>query len=112
MSRFRTPLAALPCRISRSAFPDERVFQVRTADGKEHAGSGPAYYFWNAENHPLHAGVPESDREIRGFVATQILKIDAARALVEVPDGTVAWVFEKDLVARPTEIEIDVPVRS
>ncbi len=112
MSRLRTPLAALPCRISRSAFPDERVFRITTSEGREHAGSGPAYYFWDATSKPLGVDTPGYDQEITGFVATQVLKVEASRALVEVPDGSVAWVNVSDLVPRPTEINIDVPVRS
>jgi hypothetical protein len=112
MSRIHSPLAALPCRISRSAFPDERFFRIATFDGRDHVGIGPAHYFWDDQDKPIGSDVPGEGQEIEGLIAAQVLKVEAARALVEVPDGSVAWVAEKDIVPRPTEIDLHVSVRS
>jgi hypothetical protein len=112
MSRPRRSLAAISCSISRSAFPDERIFQIKTSDGSEHFGASPTYYFWDANKNPLESDAPSADDEVEGFIATHVLKIESDRALVEVPDGSVAWVSEANLIDRPTEIDIDVPIRS
>jgi hypothetical protein len=112
MSRLQSPLAALPAKISRSGFPDERIFVVETFDGKQHTGYGPSHYFWDDNGKPLGADLPTEDQEIKGIVAVQVLKIEDGRALVEVPNGSVAWVSAGGLLRRPTEINLDVPVGS
>jgi hypothetical protein len=112
MLRLHSPLAALPCQISRSGFPDERVFELVTADGTKHTGSGAAHYFWDSSRKPLASHSPSDDGTIDGFVATQVLKVEADRALVEVPDGNVAWVPTEQLINRPSEINLHVPVGS
>ncbi len=103
-------LAALPCRISRSGFPDERAFTVSQIGEADHVGSGDVHYFWTAESNPLTATEPENEQEIEGFVAAQVLKIEDSRALVEVPDAKVIWVDAAKIVRRPTEVRFDVPV--
>ena len=112
MPRAYPTLAALPCQIGRSAFPDERDFRFKTFEGKDHDGSGPAHYFWDAENKPLNVDSPATDQVVTGLIAAQVLKIESGRALVEVPDASVARVDEKVLVPRPTEVDLHVPVRS
>jgi hypothetical protein len=103
-------LAALPCRISRSGFPDERAFSVSTIENADHLGSGDIHYFWNAESRPLTASEPDDEQEVDGFVAAQVLKVEGSRALVEVPDAKVIWVDSDIIVVRPTEVRFDVPV--
>jgi hypothetical protein len=112
MSRPRTPLAAIPCTFTRSAFPDELIFRIKTSDGSEHAGLSPVYYFWDVNRNPLEPDAPAEEHDTEGFIATHILKFEPGRVLVEVPDGSVAWVAGTKLVERPTEINIDVPIRS
>jgi hypothetical protein len=103
-------LAALPCRIGRGVFSNEREFTV-SIDGKDsHVGLGDVHYFWNSRSGTLRASEPAGDDEIDGFVAAQVLKVEGTRALVEVPDANVIWVGTDAIVERPTEVRFDVPL--
>jgi hypothetical protein len=46
-------LVRIPCRISRSAFSDERVFRVASADGAEHIGAASVVYFSKGDRSAL-----------------------------------------------------------
>jgi hypothetical protein len=112
-------LVALHCRISRSGFPDERVFRATLADGAEHIGAAPSDYFFAEDQRPLPADQP-AERLVRipGFVAARVLRRNADGALLlSVPLGDVLLVRPSEVVAYPangslTQKGAHVPVQS
>lgn len=44
------------CKISRSAFSDERVFRIAAADGAEHVGAASVMYFSKGDDQVAFAG--------------------------------------------------------
>lgn len=96
-------LVAVPCRISKGMFSDERVFSIQLIGGKEYKGLTSIDFFWTKDRIPLiFADKPEI---IDGFVAGHVLKeLENGQCVVEVPDGMVL-AFERDqLIQRSTEI--------
>jgi hypothetical protein len=120
-------LVALRCKLAPGMFSSERVFTVVLADGTEHRGIAARHFCWNADGVPV--GPREPAEEAEGMVAARIVREvdisqeeDISQVAVEVPDGEVIAVEEKNVVNRPTKIhqpsttlsaepEKDVPVR-
>jgi hypothetical protein len=114
-------LVALRCKLAPGMFSSERVFTVVLADGTEHRGIAARHFCWNADGVPV--GPREPAEEAEGMVAARIVReVDISQVAVEVPDGEVIAVEEKNVVDRPTKIhqpsttlsaepEKDVPVR-
>ena len=48
----------LTCTISRSGFPDDRVFRVEMAGGGTHVGAAPVEYFLTQKREPLKENQP------------------------------------------------------
>jgi hypothetical protein len=95
-------LVAIPAKIAPGMLPSERSFSVKLADGTEHRGLAPRYFFWNTagglvgENEPAH--------EADGMVAARVLRRQNGYVIVEVPDGELIAVHSADVKPRPTEI--------
>jgi hypothetical protein len=82
--------------------PSERFFTVKLADGSDHRGLAPRYFFWHAkgklveENEPTHAA--------DSTVAAGVLQRQNGHVSVEVPDGERIAVNSADARPRPTVI--------
>ena len=85
-------MITLTCKISRSAFSDERVFRLTLANGSEHVGAASRIYFYKSDGTPLSAAEPAPDRSIDGTVAGQRIREAAGRVMVSLPDGDVVEV--------------------
>jgi hypothetical protein len=108
----QTQLIAIPCKIAQGVVSDERAFEVALFEGISHSGVAPVYYFWNQDGKPLKANEPPGDQEIRGNIAARLLARQNGTALVSIPDGAVVLVHADSITTRPTEVIIDVPIRS
>lgn len=106
----RTRLIALRCKVIRGVVSDERAFEIALADGKCYSGVAPVHYFWDDDGARLSDDVPEDDQEIAGKVAARLLERDNDAALVSIPDGSVVRVKVDQMVDRPSEVVIHVPV--
>jgi hypothetical protein len=111
-------LVALRCRISRSGFPDERVFRVTLANGSEHVGAAPANYFFTEDQHPLPAEQPVQRLvRILGYVAARVIQRKAdGSLLLSVPLDDVLLVSPSEVIPYPangslTETTAHVPVQ-
>lgn len=102
----KTPLVALPCRLSRGMFSSERAFEVKLANGETYTGGSPRHYCWHESGLPLETD-GATDREINGLIAARIVDddLEAGQVAVEVPDGEVLAVFRDHLRPRPTPLQ-------
>jgi hypothetical protein len=81
---------SVACKISRSAFSDDRVFRVALADGSEYIGAASAMYFSKPGGTPLEAGEPPADRPITGQVVGRTISVLPDTVVVSLPDGEMA----------------------
>jgi hypothetical protein len=102
-------IVRIPCKISRSAFSDERVFRVASADGAEHIGAATVIYFSKGDGSPLGPKDPPADKPIWGQVAAQSIKGFQDTVLVYLPDGEVVHVKSSQI---REEASANVPVES
>lgn len=107
-----TKFKALPCKISRGGFSDERVFSI-ILDSLNYAGVASRRYFWTSDQEALPEGEPPIGQEIVGIVAAHVIETRPdGTALVSVPDGEVITVPVRSLLDRPCKAEAHVPVGS
>jgi hypothetical protein len=95
-------LVAVPAKVAPGMLPSERFFLVKLADGTEHRGLGPRYFFWNAKGELV--GENEPTQEADGMVAARVLQRHNGYVSVEVPDGELIAVHSSDVRPRPTKI--------
>ena len=107
-----TKLIAIECKISRGVVSDERAFEITMADGTPHEGVAPFYYFWDQEGKALGPNDLESDDEAIAKIAARRVDVRGKVVIVSVPDGAVVPVDVKTVFDRPTQVVINVPVRS
>jgi hypothetical protein len=106
-------LIALPCRISKGAFSDERVFEIDLPDAPEpYVGAASRQYCWDQEGRPLSKDDPEEGVAIHGKIAARLLGNRGEKALVSIPDGEVIVVNANQVIPRPPERVPNVPVKS
>lgn len=96
-------LVAIPAKVAPGMLPSERFFVVKLADGTEHRGLAPRYFFWNAKRELV--GENEPTQETDGMVAARVLQRHNGYVTVEVPDGELIAVKSADVLPRPTEIQ-------
>jgi len=101
---------AIPCRITRSGFPNERVFRITLPDGSEFVGAAPAYYFWNSDRSKLGENQPSKRGEsIPGFVEARIITSDPDSALVSLPSGNVVEISPAEITTiseKPSNVSV------
>jgi hypothetical protein len=95
-------LVAIPATIAPGMLPSERYFTVKLADGAEHRGLAPRYFFWNEKGELVRENEPT--QEAVGMVAARVLQRDNGYVIVEVPDGELIAVSSANVRRRPTEI--------
>src|SRR4051794_28317959 len=96
-------LVAVPAKVAPGMLPSERFFTVKLADGTEHRGLAPRYFFWNAMGQLV--GEAEPAEEVVGMVAARVLERHNGYVSVEVPDGELIAVNSSDVRPRPTKIQ-------
>jgi hypothetical protein len=97
-------LVAIPCKLSRGFFSSERLFEVVLANGEVYTSITPRHFCWNATGKPLREA-EGMEKDIAGLVAARVVEpLDGGQTAVEVPDGKVLAVNERDIRPRPTPI--------
>lgn len=64
-------LVCVKCRISRSAFSQERIFRLKVAFGVEHTGIASVHHLRDNEGNPINDGIPEKGVEVSGYVVVK-----------------------------------------
>jgi hypothetical protein len=106
-------LIALPCRITRGAFSNERVFEIDLPDTSEpYVGAASRQYCWDQEGRALGESDPEEGAIVDGQVAARLLEKRGEKVLVSIPDGEVIVVNASQVRNRPPESAPHVPVES
>jgi hypothetical protein len=96
-------LVAIPCKLAPGAFSGERVFEVQLADGSKYTSLAPRQFCWNAAGQLVGEREPSASTD--GSIAARIVeRVEGNQVQVEVPDGEVIAVDEKQIKARPTLI--------
>jgi hypothetical protein len=97
------------CRFTRGGFAHERVFWIRTPDGRgEYRGLSYIGYCFRADRTPLPEEEPRPGESIDGLVTARVLKVlGGGRLTVQVPDGELC-----DIDASIVEEQRNVPVGS
>lgn len=91
---------AVSCVISRGAFSDERIFEIRTATGEPYCGVASKSYCWTPDGRPLQL---DNGHAVPGIVAARLLKKENAAALVSVPGGDFIQIALDMVIERPAE---------
>jgi len=104
---------ALPCKITRSGFSNERVFRIEVADGSIYVGACPRQYCFTGTGQPLKENQPaEKGKIIEGLVlASRVREEGDGIILVSVPDGAVLPVKTAQIQKAPREVAPNVPVQ-
>src|SRR5262245_56100202 len=98
-------LIAVPCKLSPGMFSSELVFAVTMANGEVYRGITPRHFCWNDQGRPVRE--EEVTAEVGGMVAAKLVddELGGNQVAVEVPDGEVIAVKERQVRPRPTEIK-------
>jgi hypothetical protein len=109
MNRTRPVLVA--CRISRSGFSGERVFQVSRADGEEYVGVAPVHYFLTTDSQrlPRDAAIAPGE-EVEGRILALLVASEKDEATVVFPGGELTRVKFDEVDEPSAEVASDVLV--
>jgi hypothetical protein len=109
----REKVVLVRCSFLRGAFPHERIFVIRLADGWEYRGVAHSAYCLTLDHQPV-GDAPPSGSELEGLLmGIQIARIDDGLVRVQLPDGDVYELPEDQLdVPSGSRGNIRVPVES